>query len=126
MPIPKVGQVITTLSRLLGEAIVPFTTVHVFDKLASEVVVKVIEEPTQAVSEPVITGLISSVTVIALIKVFEESPELKILNGRWGPYIVYKKNNYKIPKTTDATQLSLEDCMTLIDKQPAPKKSRKK
>jgi DNA topoisomerase I len=62
----------------------------------------------------------------ALIRVFEESPELKILNGRWGPYIVYKKNNYKIPKTTDATQLSLEDCMTLIDKQPAPKKSRKK
>ena len=62
----------------------------------------------------------------ALIKVFEENPELKILNGRWGPYIVYKKNNYKIPKTTDAAQLSLDDCMTLIDKQPAPKKSRKK
>jgi len=62
----------------------------------------------------------------ALIKVFEENPELKILNGRWGPYIVYKKNNYKIPKTTDASQLSLDDCMTLIDKQPAPKKTRKK
>jgi DNA topoisomerase-1 len=62
----------------------------------------------------------------ALIKVFEENPELKILNGRWGPYIVYKKNNYKIPKNTDAAQLSLDDCMTLIDKQPAPKKTRKK
>jgi len=62
----------------------------------------------------------------ALIKVFEENPDLKILNGRWGPYIVYKKNNYKIPKNTDASQLSLDDCMTLIDKQPAPKKSRKK
>ena len=62
----------------------------------------------------------------ALIKVFEENPELKVLNGRWGPYIVYKKDNYKIPKTTDAAQLSLDDCMSLIDKQPAPKKSRKK
>jgi DNA topoisomerase-1 len=62
----------------------------------------------------------------ALIKVFEESPELKILNGRWGPYISFKKGNYKIPKNTDASKLSLEDCMTLIDKQPAPKKSRKK
>ena len=62
----------------------------------------------------------------ALIKVFEENPDLKILNGRWGPYIVYKKNNYKIPKNTDASQLSLNDCMALIDKQPAPKKTRKK
>ena len=62
----------------------------------------------------------------ALIKVFEENPDVKILNGRWGPYISYKKGNYKIPKNTDASKLSLEDCMTLIDKQPTPKKSRKK
>ncbi len=62
----------------------------------------------------------------ALIKVFDENPDLKILNGRWGPYISFKKGNYKIPKNTDASQLSLDDCMTLIDKQPAPKKTRKK
>jgi len=62
----------------------------------------------------------------ALIKVFEENPEVKILNGRWGPYITFKKNNYKIPKNTDVTILTLDDCMTLIEKQPAPKKSRKK
>ena len=62
----------------------------------------------------------------ALIKVFEENPDLKILNGRWGPYISFKKGNYKIPKNTDASQLSLDDCMTLIEKQPAPKKTRKK
>jgi len=62
----------------------------------------------------------------ALIKVFEENPEVKILNGRWGPYITFKKNNYKIPKNTDASILTLDECMTLIEKQPAPKKSRKK
>jgi len=62
----------------------------------------------------------------ALIKVFEENPEVKILNGRWGPYITFKKNNYKIPKNTDASILTLVECMTLIEKQPAPKKSRKK
>jgi len=62
----------------------------------------------------------------AIIKIFDENPEVKLLNGRWGPYISYNKNNYKIPKTTDATKLSLEDCLALIEKQPAPKKGRKK
>jgi len=62
----------------------------------------------------------------AVIKVFEQNPEVRLLNGRWGPYISFKKNNYKIPKSTDAASLSFEDCMKLIEKQPAPKKSRKK
>ena len=62
----------------------------------------------------------------AIIKVFEQDPEVKLLNGRWGPYIAFKKNNYKIQKGTDATKLSYEDCVKLIEKQPAPKKSRKK
>lgn len=62
----------------------------------------------------------------AVIKVFEENHELKLLNGRWGPYISFKKNNYKIPKTTDATKLTYEECMQLIEKQPVAKKGRKK
>jgi DNA topoisomerase-1 len=62
----------------------------------------------------------------AVIKVFDENPEVRLLNGRWGPYISFKKNNYKIPKSTDATTLTLDDCLQLIEKQPAAKKSRKK
>jgi DNA topoisomerase-1 len=62
----------------------------------------------------------------AVIKVFTENQDVKLLNGRWGPYISYKKNNYKIPKNTDASKLTLEDCMQLIAKEPTPKKSRKK
>ena len=62
----------------------------------------------------------------AVIKVFAENQDVKLLNGRWGPYISFKKNNYKIPKSTDASKLTLEDCMKMIEKQPAPKKSRKK
>lgn len=62
----------------------------------------------------------------ALIKTYEENPEIQILNGRWGPYIKFKKNNFKIPKTTDAATLTFDECMKLIEKQPAPKKSRKK
>lgn len=62
----------------------------------------------------------------ALIKIFDENPELKILNGRWGPYISFKKGNYKIPKNTDASKLSFDECMKLIEKEPATKKTRKK
>jgi DNA topoisomerase I len=50
-----------------------------------------------------------------IIKVFAENQDLRVLNGRWGPYISYKKENYKIPKTTDPSTLTLEDCMKLIE-----------
>ena len=62
----------------------------------------------------------------AVIQTYDENPDLRVLNGRWGPYISYKKNNYKIPKSTDASKLTLEDCMALIEKQPVAKKTRKK
>ena len=59
-----------------------------------------------------------------VIKTFTENPEIKVLNGRWGPYISYQKNNYKIPKTTDPASLSLEDCLELVEK--ASKKTKRK
>ncbi len=62
----------------------------------------------------------------ALIKTFDEEPELRILNGRWGPYISYKKKNYKIAKGTEAENLSLEDCMKIIAEGPKPKRKKKK
>lgn len=49
------------------------------------------------------------------IKVFDEEPELQILNGRWGPYISYKKKNFRIPKGTDAEKLTLEQCRDIIE-----------
>ncbi len=62
----------------------------------------------------------------ALVKVFDENPDVKILNGRWGPYIAYKKGNYKIPRNTEASKLTLDECMKLIEKDSTAKKSRKK
>jgi DNA topoisomerase I len=64
----------------------------------------------------------------AVVNVFDEDAGLKVLNGRWGPYISYKKKNYKIPKTTKAETLTFEDCMNIINNssETKPKKTRKK
>jgi DNA topoisomerase-1 len=40
-----------------------------------------------------------------IIREFVEEPDLKVLNGRFGPYISYKKKNYKISKKQDPTAL---------------------
>ena len=55
-----------------------------------------------------------------VVKLFEEDPELQILNGRYGVYISYKKSNYKIPKTvTDPAALTIEECRKIIEEQDA-------
>ena len=48
------------------------------------------------------------------LKKFDEEPELEIMNGRFGPYIAYKGNNYKIPKDIVPEDLSLASCLELI------------
>ncbi len=49
-----------------------------------------------------------------VLKAFDENPDIKVMNGRFGPYIVYKKQNVKIPKGKDAESLTLEDCMAIV------------
>ena len=56
------------------------------------------------------------------IKIFEQDPDLKVLNGRWGAYIVYKKENYKIPKGKSAEALTYEECQEIIKNGPAKSK----
>jgi len=51
-----------------------------------------------------------------IIKTFEKNRDLLVLNGKWGPYISYKKENYRVPKNTDPAGLSLEDCLQIIEK----------
>jgi DNA topoisomerase-1 len=53
-----------------------------------------------------------------LIKTFAEDADIQVLNGRYGPYIAYQKNNYKIPKTVVPTELQYEDCMKIINAEP--------
>ena len=57
----------------------------------------------------------------------EGTDKLEILNGRYGPYIKYKRKNYKIPKTTDAKTLTEEQARAIvaeIDKNGGPSKRR--
>ena len=54
------------------------------------------------------------------LKKFDEEPELEILNGRYGPYISYKGNNYKIPKDIIPQDLSLDACREIIKLQSDP------
>jgi DNA topoisomerase-1 len=49
-----------------------------------------------------------------LVREFSEDAELKILNGRWGPYIAYGKGNYKIPKGHEVGNLTFDICMEII------------
>jgi DNA topoisomerase-1 len=60
-----------------------------------------------------------------VIQTFENDKDLQILNGRWGPYISYKKKNYRIPKNTDPKKLSYDDCMEIIEKSSKNKKAKK-
>jgi DNA topoisomerase-1 len=59
-----------------------------------------------------------------VIATFPEEPELQVLNGRFGAYISFKKQNYKIPRGTDAAKLDLAACRAIIaDPANAPKKA---
>ena len=62
----------------------------------------------------------------SIIKTFEEDAELRVLNGRWGPYISHKKNNYKIPKGTKEEELTYTECMKIIEAAGSAPKTRKK
>ena len=52
-----------------------------------------------------------------VIKSFDEKPELQVLNGRFGPYIAFDGNNYKLPKNVTPADLTLEECIDIVNKQ---------
>jgi DNA topoisomerase I len=60
-----------------------------------------------------------------VIKTFKEDSNLQILNGQWGPYISYKKKNYKITKGMDPTKMTEEDCKKIVESAPEKKKTKK-
>ena len=51
------------------------------------------------------------------LKMFPEDMKLEILDGRYGPYIVYDGKNYRMPKAmhAKATELTYEECMKIVN-----------
>jgi DNA topoisomerase-1 len=49
-------------------------------------------------------------------KIIKEFGDILVLNGRYGPYLTRDKQNYRLPKGTDAEQLTREDCIKIIEK----------
>lgn len=56
------------------------------------------------------------------IRIFEEDENVKILKGRWGPYISFGKKNVRIPKDVDPEKLTYQDCVEMAEKAPDKKR----
>ncbi|MDE6526426.1 MAG: DNA topoisomerase I, partial [Muribaculaceae bacterium] len=58
---------------------------------------------------------------------FAEDPDMQILNGRFGPYICYKKKNYKLPRgIQEPASLSYDEAMAIVkEADAAPAKPKR-
>jgi DNA topoisomerase-1 len=57
-----------------------------------------------------------------LIKSFPERDDVQLLNGRWGAYLKIGKDNFKLPKGTEAENLSLDECLVIAENTPTKSK----
>ena len=53
------------------------------------------------------------------IKVFGEDATIRVLKGRYGPYIAYGRKNVKIPSGQEPSELTYEECRRLCDEYDA-------
>ena len=86
-------------------------------------------------TDPVSVSLEKCIEIIeqAAVKpektVLAEFPDsdIQVLAGRYGPYIKHAGSNYKIPKSTDPSTLTEEQCKDIVaGSEPTDKKKRKK
>ncbi|MCU0473171.1 MAG: type I DNA topoisomerase [Bacteroidales bacterium] len=56
-------------------------------------------------------------------KVIRDFGDIMVLNGRYGPYISKEKQNYRLPKGTEAEKLTADECTRIIEKSNKTKKS---
>jgi DNA topoisomerase-1 len=60
-----------------------------------------------------------------VIKVFDENPDAKIENGRWGPFVRFGKQNLKIPKGTEVEKITYADVLKWAEEDPKAAGSKK-
>jgi len=62
------------------------------------------------------------------LRTFDEDPDLEVMNGRFGIYLAYKGNNYRLSKVNQerSQTLSYEECMAIIKEQDEKSKNTEK
>jgi DNA topoisomerase-1 len=80
--------------------------------VAAERAISIIEEKREAEKNKVIA-------------VLGEQNEYQVLNGRFGPYFTFEKNNYKIPKSIDPKTLTADKCKEMVEQQGTAKPKKK-
>ena len=61
----------------------------------------------------------------SVINTFGENSDIRVLMGRYGPYISQNKKNFRIPKSKDPESLTLKDCLEIIEKGKSSKSKKK-
>jgi DNA topoisomerase I len=61
-----------------------------------------------------------------IIKTFDENPDARVEQGRWGPFIRFGKQNIKIPKNKDAETITYEEVLALAEADSKTSGSAKK
>jgi len=61
-----------------------------------------------------------------IIREFAEEPGLRVLNGKYGAYISFNKQNFRIPKGKKAEELTLEDCRKIVSENEPTKSAKGK
>lgn len=79
------------------------------------------DDPMEVSEERCIELILAKDTADANKVIKEFNDEVKILNGKWGPYIVVGKKNVKIPKDKTPEKLTLKECMELAEATPEKK-----
>lgn len=59
-----------------------------------------------------------------IIRIFDENPDARIENGRWGPFIRFGKQNIKIPKGTEVSSITYEQVLEWSEADEKKPKSR--
>lgn len=58
------------------------------------------------------------------IRIFAEDNDVQLLNGRYGAYLKIGKDNFKLPKNTDPTKLSYQECLDIAASQAKPSRGK--
>ncbi len=56
-------------------------------------------------------------------KIIKDFGDMQLLNGRYGPYLVKDKQNYRLPRGKSAEELTREECIKIIEKSNKSRKS---